>query len=222
MTSRRDFLGVLGATALLPTLAPSPAHSVGRTTSEPIGSAADWDMSWVERITGSHRAVFDAPELSNGVPVLRAAMWPAQCREVYGATDNLTSTVLVVRHHAIVYAMDDATWDRFDLAKANDLSLFAGAVPAGNPMLRARADVPAPLRNFTLEAFQASGGIVLGCNMAFDIVVVPLFAKASGATPAAAREEALSHLLPGVILMPSGFFAAAAAQEAGCQFIPAS
>ena len=66
------------------------------------------------------------------------------------------------------------------------------------------------------------GGIVLGCNLAFSFEVVPRFQKAGNLTPEAARAEALSHLLPGVILQPSGFFAVTRAQEAGCQFVPAS
>jgi hypothetical protein len=62
---------------------------------------------------------------------------------------------------------------------------------------------------------------VLGCNLAFSFEMVPKF-KQAGMTDEAARAEALTHLLPGVTLMPSGFFAISRAQEAGCQYVPAS
>jgi hypothetical protein len=35
-----------------------------------------------------------------------------------------------------------------------------------------------------------------------------------------ARQRTLAHLIPGVILQPSGFFGALEAQRAGCSFFP--
>jgi hypothetical protein len=217
MTTRRNFLGLMGAGAALPAL-----HPVFASENYPAPTSADWDMSWVERVTGKHRAVFDAPEVSQGLPLLRATLWGKQYNEVYSAAPSDISSVLVLRHTAFAFAMDDATWDRFELAKGTGLELFHGA-PAtpGNPMRTARTDVPEPFRGMNLEQFQKDGGIVLGCNLAFSFEIVPKFQQA-GMTAEAARAEALTHVLPGVILMPSGFFAVSRAQEAGCQFVPAS
>ena len=52
--------------------------------------------------------------------------------------------------------------------------------------------------------------------------VVPRYQSAMNVSADEARKVAMTHLLPGVVLMPSGFFAVSRAQEAGCQFIPAS
>src|SRR5690606_12368711 len=119
--------------------------------------------------------------------------------------------------------MDDATWDRFELAKETGLKLFHGAsATPGNPVRAARTDVPERFRGFNLEQFMADGGVVLACNLTFSGQYVPRFQRAGNLTPEAAREEALSHLIPGVRLMPSGIWAVSCAQEAGCQHIHAS
>jgi hypothetical protein len=217
MTTRRNFLGLMGAGAAVPML-----HQSIAAADYPAPISADWDMSWVEKVKGQHRAVFDAPELSSGLPLLRANLWGKQYAEVYGAKPGDVSPVLVLRHTAFAFAMDDATWNRFELAKQHNLGLFHGAAASpGNPMRTTRADVAEPFRSMNLEQFQKDGGIVLGCNLAFSFEIVPKF-KAAGMTDEAARAEALTHLLPGVILQPSGFFAISRAQEAGCQFVPAS
>ncbi len=217
MPDRRGFLGLVGASAALPLI-----PTLGSAQPNQLPVTEDWDMSWVNRVTGQHRAVFDAPELSNGLPLLRACLWGQQYREVYGSNTTV-SPVLVLRHTAFAYAMDDTTCDRFGLTREFNLELFSGAPASpGNPVRGARTTVPEPFRGLNLEQFQADGGIVLGCNLAFSFELVPRFQKAGTLSAEAARAEALSHLLPGVILQPSGFFAAARAQEAGCQFIPAS
>jgi hypothetical protein len=55
--------------------------------------------------------------------------------------------------------------------------------------------------------------------LAFNNMVVPKY-RQEGMSRAEAREEALAHLLPGVILQPSGFFATIRAQQAGCALFP--
>ena len=72
-----------------------------------------------------------------------------------------------------------------------------------------------------MEAFRDSGGIILGCNLAFG-QMVGIVAKAEKLKQAEAREQALQHLMPGVTLMPSGIFAVARAQAAGCVFVAAA
>lgn len=215
MTTRRSFLGILGAGAALPTLAPSLLQA----DTGPTPVSADWDMSWVEKLTGSHRAVFDAPEISEGLPVVRACLWGAQYAEVYNTIPEDTNCVLVLRHHAISLAFDDSYWAKFPKV-GQDAGL--GDAVARNPVRTAFPDVPEPWRSLNLEAFRASGGIILACNLAFNLMAVPMYQEADGSSPEEATAEARKHLLPGVTLMPSGFFSVSRAQEAGCQFVPAS
>src|SRR5690606_25530613 len=142
VTDRRKFLGLVGAGAALPFLPELAGAEVPRAAS------ADWDMTWLGSVTGKHRAVFDTPGLDSGIPLLRACIWGPQWREVYGSGET-TSAVLVLRAGGFAYAMDDATWDRFELAKETGLKLFHGAsATPGNPVRAARTDVPERFRGF--------------------------------------------------------------------------
>ncbi|MGH7655446.1 MAG: hypothetical protein ACREN6_12365 [Gemmatimonadaceae bacterium] len=69
--------------------------------------------------------------------------------------------------------------------------------------------------------FVEDGGTVLACNLAFGDVV-DRFRKEEKLDETAARERAVAHVIPGVILQPSGVFAVLRAQEAGCRYIIAS
>jgi hypothetical protein len=221
---RRDFLGWIGATALVgaaPTmLTAQPAtRSISNTTER---HSADWDMSWVDRVKGQHKAVFDAPEISEGLPLARASLWSKQYTEVYGTKPTDMSAVLVLRHNGIALAMDDDFWSRFKVAESAGMKRADGTFHMVNPSRKAWPEVPLPWRNFNMEQFQSDGGIALGCNLAFMLAVVPKYQEALKVSAEEAQRVAKSHLLPGVTLMPSGFFAVSRAQEAGCQFIPAS
>lgn len=214
-TPRRDFLGLLGAAALLGGVTPD-AHAA--TAAPTLGP---WDMSWRTRLTGTHRAVFDAPEVSEGDPVLRAVIWAKQMTEVFGTKSSAMSRVLVMRHNGIELAMGDSYWAAFDAGARHGFKDAAGAPLKINPVRAPRAEVPEPFRDLTLERFVAEGGIMLACDVALRFYVVPRYV-ATGLSEAAAYAAAVRAMVPGVILQPSGIFALSVAQEAGANFIPAS
>lgn len=208
---------MLAATGL-----PDPLHRRETDALQPIG--ADWDMSWVGRVKGKYRAVFDSPEISEGAAIFRAALWKQEYHEVFGAPPAELSPVLVIRHRAIALAMDDAYWSTFEIGKHEKLKdPSTGKWAKANPIRTAPAGTPADEREYSLEGFLAAGGVVLACNMAFGMVVGRYAERAGGNDYAAARAVALQHLIPGIILQPSGIFAALHAQEAaGCRYILAS
>ncbi len=222
-TPRRDFLGWLGGSALfastgLPVRVPAAASP---NVLQPI--ATDFDMSWIDRVKGSHRAVFDSPGISEGAAIFRAVIWKRQYKNVYGTDPADMTAVLVLRHEAIVLAMDDAFWAEFEVGKANKLKDAKGKKWAkSNPILSVPSDAPPTWADFTLAKFQQNGGVVLACNVAFGDIVGQYKAKGKLKTNDEARKIALTHLAPGVVLQPSGVFATLRAQEAGCHYIIAS
>lgn len=224
---RRDFLGWLGASTLL-AASGTPLRAQSAPDSSTNGSAASrpvddtWDMSWVDRVKGEARAVFDSPDVSEGDALYRAIGWREDYRSVYGADSPLTA-VLVLRHKAIPLAMGDAFWSRFKIGKDlkikdSDHKRWAEA----NPIRTVPPGTPAKFASFSLEGFIASGGIVLACHLAFQSRVVPHYRKADKLTPEQAEAAARRDLVPGVILQPTGVFAVLRAQQAGCHFILAS
>ncbi len=219
LTPRRDFLGWLGGSALFastghPLRVPHPDSN---STLKPI--VTDFDMSWVDRVKGSHRAVFDSPGIGEGAALFRAVVWKQQYKQIYGTEPSDMTAVLVLRHEGIVLAMDDAFWAEFDVGKEHKLNDPDGKKWAKtNPILTLPPDRPPQWADFTLAKFQADGGIVLACDIAFGDLVDQYKTKGK-LSDEDARKVAITHLAPGVILQPSGVFAALRAQEAGCQYI---
>ena len=226
---RREFLGLLAAAGLAPVLdgrterrkdgrKPPPQPSV-----VPSFPRSVWDMGWTSRLTGPYRAVFDSPKAQDGGELWRAATWKSQVMEVYGAKPEEVSAVLVVRHGGIPLVMDDAFWRRHEIGKKRKINdPMTGKRARGNPVLsfEGRKDIPSEMAGASLAEFLKRGGTVLACNFAFGMMV-HYEAEADKEHAKEARERALAHLVPGVVLQPSGFFALLEAQRAGCHLFTA-
>jgi hypothetical protein len=219
-TPRRAFLGWVGAGALAGAAAPLAALEPPAQSSRPLDDT--WDMAWVDRITGKYRAVFDSPELSEGAALWRALMWRKQYKEVYGTDQTEMTPVLVIRHGAIAMAMDDGYWEQFRIGKEEQVRNYKTKKwEVVNPFRTSPPEAPAEYAADSLEGLMGSGGIVLACNLAFQQVVWK-YRHAEKLSRDAATARARKHLIPGIILQPSGVFATLRAQEAGCGYILAS
>ena len=220
-TPRRDFLKRLGTTGALTAIGlPTALHAEPAAHDVPVSDK--WDMSWCDRITGKVRAVFDSPQVGEGGGMFRAQLWRDQHMEVYGAPLSDISAVLVIRHEAIPLVMNDAYWVRFDVGKelklkdANDKKWTKV-----NPVGVFQPGTPEKFAKYNIAEFIKSGGLVLACNLAFGEIVAK-FMKEDKLSKQDARARAMEHLIPGVILQPSGGFAALRAQQAGCNYLLAS
>jgi hypothetical protein len=222
-TPRRQFLGWFGASAFVAASAPLAALEPPERPRQPEQPVDDsWDMSWVDRITGKYRAVFDSPELSEGAALWRASMWRDQYKEVYGVERAEMTPVLVIRHGAISMAMDDGYWAEFRVGKEEKLkNQTTKKWEVANPFRVNAPGTPERYATYSLEGFMGSGGIVLACNLAFQQVVWN-YRQAAKLSREEATARARERLIPGIILQPSGVFATLRAQEAGCGYILAS
>lgn len=219
-TDRREFLGSLLAAGLAPAALQTPAASPpAPSTQQP----APWDVSWVGKIAGTHRVVFDSPEVSQGLALLRTLVWIRDYAEVYGTKPADMSAVVVLRHNAIWLIMDDMFWDHHDVGSVVKIDDPKTGKPIRrNPFLGPTpyADLPPQIADDVLKKVLATA-TVLACNLAFQDVVERVKPEAGG-DAGRARAMALRHLVPGVILQPSGVFGVTRAEEAGCHYFLAS
>jgi hypothetical protein len=218
---RRRFLRLLGGTSAL-AAAGLPRSLSAAEPAHPVAADETWDMSWVDRVRGKFRAVFDSPELSEGAGLFRAIMWCNQYKDVYATARTEMSPVLVIRHAAIPLVMNDDYWKRYKIGKETKMKAMGSKKwIEANPIRVAPPGTPPEWASYNLEQFLSSGGIVLACNLAFGEAVATVRA-AEKLDEKAARARAIELLIPGVILQPSGVFAVLRAQEAGCKYILAS
>jgi len=221
---RRDFVGRLATGALLagvPFPVDASVRALARTQPE---HAEEWDLSWVNRLTGKYRAVFDVPEIDSGYGVWRASIWARQYQEVLGAKPNELSAVVVLRHNGIQLAMQQAYWDKYAIGKEKKVSHpITQQGTDRNPVLLAssRGEVPTMFDDAALDRFISRGGIALACNLALQDVIEAI-QKKENVSAEEARKQAIAFMVPGVILQPAGVFAALHAQDAGCKYLRAS
>ena len=229
---RREFLGWLGASALLAAGGRplgAQAATASRNTRDQLEPVSDeWGMSWVERVHGDARAVFDAPTPGKGGEcVWRAVRWLEDYESVYGVKAADITAVLVIRHQAIPMVMDNDYWSRFSVGKDLGIKDESGKNwtkkwTVENPVSASSSNGGSRDAPYTIERFIGVGGIVLACHMAFSGRVVGHYRKADNLSDEEAEAQARKHLLPGVILQPTGIFAALRAQQAGCAYVMAS
>jgi hypothetical protein len=222
--TRRDFLGRITAGAAAYSALPF-ALAVSACAAEGSSQAAgEFDLSWPNKLTGKHKAVFDMADIESGYGLWRGMAWSGQVQQFLGAAATDVSLVTILRHNAIYLAMDQAYWDKYGVGKAMNVTHPMTQQPTDkNPvLLGADGGVPAPFDAAALPKQQAKGVIYLACNLAFSLDVVPRVEAADKVSTAEATKIAKSHVLPGVLLQPSGVFAATRAQEAGCAYVKAS
>jgi hypothetical protein len=222
-TTRREFLGKVAVNAAMLGAMPLSFDLATAAYAAPA-QGEKWDLSWTTRLTGKHKAIFDVPEVDSGYGVWRATIWQNQYRDVLGVAPKDLSAVLVLRHNGITLAMQQAFWDKYGVGKAKSaLDPITQKPTDKNPALlsSSRGEVPEMFDAMALDKFIARGGIALGCNLAFADCVELVKSK-ENVDDATARKQAIGYLVPGVILQPSGVFAAIRAQEAGAIYLRAS
>lgn len=220
---RREFLGTLatGAAAIgLATLAKPielSAANLPTSSSDP--------ESMFNQLKGKHRIVYDVTKPH--------AIYPFAWPRVFMLTNEATGTpssecgvVVVLRHEAIPFAMNNSLWEKYkfgDVFKVTDPKTNAPALR--NPFWEPKPgdySVPGvgPVE-IGINQLQASGVLFCVCEMAITV----FSARVSGSMQKDAAEmkkEWLAGVLPGVQPVPSGVWALGRAQEKGCGYIFAS
>jgi hypothetical protein len=219
-TGRRDFL----TTLTLGTLGVSGFGIADLTASPVPAQAGRWNLDWVRRLRGRYRAVFDVPVIEDGYGVWRAIIWRKQYAQVFGVPEASLSTVVILRHDAIALTLNQEFWSRYEIGKQwGVLDPATRAPTTRNPIIDRTGPhaLPAQFTDFTLEALMEGGAVVLGCALALrDCATIVAQKEKIGMDEADRRVQGM--IVPGVLMQPSGVFAAVLAQDNGCRYVRAS
>jgi intracellular sulfur oxidation DsrE/DsrF family protein len=238
-THRRGFLGMLasGAAALGLTALATPLQlnaQQGKGGGPKSGAAAAAAKhpadAWFDKIKGKHRVVYDATQPHEIFPFA----WP----KVFLLTNAATGTpesdcgvVVVLRHAAICYAMQDRMWEKYgfaDVFKAHDhgpafqASDASSATKTRNPFWNTKpgdfkvpgiGEIPIGIKDL-----QASGVMFCVCDAAITVYSA---AVAGGMNLKAedVKKDWMDNLIPGIQPVPSGVWACGRAQEHKCAYI---
>ena len=229
-TERRAFLqnivsagAVVAGAGLLGACATANASRGGALASASESESPLWDMSWQKRL-GKYRTVYDAPQPQNGAPLYVVASTIAGYKAALPKSAHEFTPVLVLRHNASFMTVNDSMWKRLKANERLTPKATADKYPDHNPFINFVPGTQESLVSATsaLTALQKDGTIILVCNRALTALSFGL--ARSEPTNFKNNDEALKeirkNLIPGVIPMPNGIFAVAAAQDAGCGYMP--
>ena len=178
-----------------------------------------FDDTWTTRVrAAAHKAVFDSPDVADGLALGHAAAFMNGYHEMFGTSDVDTVPVIVLRHQGTVIAMGDALWDKYELGTRTKLvDPTTGDVAKRNPFVTVGKDDKHAVidPDCTLPALRGRGAVLLACNRAL-MHFAEQKAREMKLNVDDVKAEFRAGLVPGVILQPSGIYAVIRAQEAGC------
>lgn len=219
-SDRRSFLTRLSGMSAFALV--SPVADWDKAGLQPVtAAAAPWDFSWLDKMTGKHKQIFDfgGKDLSEDDPAggfssLRVPRnYMNAHKEVFGLDHPAINTVVGIASVAFPINVTDAIWLKYGLGemwKIKDSKTGTWAVRN----LYADPSAPTDDRGLTVQALQKRGTIFWQCNNALNGIVQRLVPKMKMEAPAI-REELIAGLLPGVKLVPAHTMALGLAQEKG-------
>lgn len=218
---RRKFLGTLTAGAATLGIATfiTPFQQLNATPGSTINDADPEE--WFKKIKGKHKIVFDATRPHEIMPFA----WPRvflMTNEATGTPAKDNSVVVVLRHDAIPYAMEDRLWAKYkfgEMFKANDPA--SGNPATRNPFWKpAKGAFQVPGIGevmIGINELQDSGVMFCVCNAAMTVYSA-VAAGSMNMKPEDVMSDWKSGLLPGIEVVPSGVWAVGRAQEHGCAY----
>jgi len=219
---RREFLGTLalaGAGLAVTRGAPTVGGAVGKASAPapPVQDEGPWDNSWLDRLTGRHKQIFDIPIYKDGAGLFYAKNYLNAQRDAYGAQYPDVQAVLGIHGDAYPVVFADAIWDKYEFGKQSKAKdPRTGKWARRNVLWQARAGEEQA--EYTVDALQSRGAQFLLCNNVLRFVTQRLAGQA-GVSYAAMRAELITGLLPKVIVVPAMVVALGLAQEHGCAYV---
>ncbi len=211
MPTRRTFLGSLGALSALPLAADALAQGA------PAPQARNWDLSFLDRLTGRHKHVYDVGPIRPGETPLRfAANYLAAIEEVYGLRPPDVQLLVGIAGAGLPINVGDAAWRKHRLGERYNITDPATGQPSVRNIFFERPPEH-PEYRMTVRGLQAKGVLFWMCNNALTALSARWAAEDQ--LPAAEiRADLVAALHPGVIIIPAHTMVLSLAQARGCSY----
>jgi hypothetical protein len=203
---RRGFLAVLGA------LAGFTAVKPGRRQETPVASS-EWDMSWLNGLTGRHKQVFDMSDMET-LRVVRN--WLDAHQEVYGLAYPDLNTVVGIGGEAFPINASDALYQKYPIGDLWKVTDPESGKPAERSIFLQGGKTPRE-QGSRVHALQARGTIFWQCNNALHGVAGRIGDAVKRPEPEV-YESLKAGLNAGVILVPAHTMLIGLCQEHGCAY----
>jgi intracellular sulfur oxidation DsrE/DsrF family protein len=221
-TDRRQFLGKLTTGAAALSLATLFQPLQANANPDIPGFDPDDPDAWFKQLKGKkHSIVFDTTEPHEILPFA----WP----RVFLMTNEKTGTpakdcgvVVVLRHGAIPFAMEDRLWAKYNFGEV--FKVDDGETK--KPSVRNAFWQPKPGTfkvpgigevQIGINELQSSGVMFCVCNAALTVYSA-VVAGGMNMKPEDVYKDWVSGVLPGIQIVPSGVWAVGRAQENGCKY----
>jgi intracellular sulfur oxidation DsrE/DsrF family protein len=205
-SSRRAFVGKLATAA-----AAGMASLQTSARATPMSLESDPE-SWIKNAKGSHRIVYDASEPHDGMAIIWSWVFYLTNNET-GVADKDMTAMVVLRHNAIAFAMEDRLWKKYSLGEVFQVKDNLTQKPAiRNPYYVPQpGDFPAPGIE-GIQKMQSRGAMFCVCDMALK-VYSGMVASAQKLDQQEVYKDWVSGVLKDVQIVPSGVWAINRAQE---------
>ncbi|MEW6511097.1 MAG: hypothetical protein AB1428_09090 [Bacteroidota bacterium] len=214
---RRDFLGTLLASTTIGLAGLSAPINLAGAQEKPAAMSGSSDFeTWLGKIKGKHRQVFDSPDPHGGLPLAWARVF-LMTNKMVGVPDDDVSAVIVLRHDSIPLAMEDKLWKKYNFGKmfgAKDM--MTNAILKRNVFWKPK-EGSLPVPGMGVDELLNSGVLIGACDMALT-VYSKMTAEKMKLNPDEVKKEWVAGVFPGIQLVPSGVLAINRAQEHGCTY----
>ena len=214
--NRREFLGMAGAAAAA---AVAGLGAIAPATEALAADKRGTDFTrWLDSITGTHRQLYDMPEVNEGFgPVWSWAFFMTGA-QAYGVPESDLGVVVVLRHNALPLAFNDATWEKYQLGEVFKIAdPDTGAPALRNPYYAKPGKFPVP--DAALQKLLMRPNMrVAACNLALTFYS-GMVAQKIGLKPEDVKAEWTAAVYPRIQIVPSGVVACNGAVSKGCTYV---
>lgn len=179
---------------------------------------ASVDESWLQNLTGQHRAFFDVAALRDGI-LGRADNFLNVYRDEYGVDDKHVNVIIGVHGSGLPFVLNDFLWNKYQLGRLYSITdPRTQTVATRNIFVAMESSYPWPA-DYSITALQRRGVRFIGCGGSMRNLSRQLAKDGQYGTAEQILADVHANLVAGATRVPAMIVAQNRAQEAGLQYV---